>query len=208
LFILQNGLYSQEAFKQMFSANLVSRCVINVAASVIEPGLVLHKADEIITIQDSSPAAHRLFDYLRQVQVETKLSTEINKVIWHKLCWNAAFNSVTALSRLTTGPVLADPDGHDLIKALCEEVCALAAANQINLPADKPTQTIQVTREQLGDITTSTLEDVKQQKPIEYSAIVGDLIEEAKRLQIQVPHLKTVFTLLKLLNSSMQNSHK
>jgi 2-dehydropantoate 2-reductase len=202
LFVFQNGLKSENIFKKYFASDKVLRSVINVAASLEAPGKLLHRADDFVILPNTDGLAVQLLQILESVGVMGKLSDDIQVDIWSKVAWNAAFNSVTALTRLTTKPVLEDKEGLNLIKQLLEEVHLLAKANNINLPFDLPEQKIQHTLKKLGDISTSTLEDVKNGKKIEYNALLGDLIEEAQRLKIEVPHLQTAFTLLKLLDKS------
>ncbi len=202
LFIFQNGIKSQEIFKKFFPPEFVSRTIINVAAALKEPGVLLHSAGELVTVPETGFMAAEFIELFKGVGVNSRLVDNIEREAWSKTAWNAAFNSVTALTRLTTKPILDDNDGHLLIVNICEEVYKLAKANNIDLPSDLAAQKIHYTQEKLGDISTSTLEAVKNKKKIEYEAILGDLIEEADRLKMEVPHLKTIFTLLKLLDKS------
>ena len=172
------------------------------AAALKEPGVLLHSAGELVTVPETGFMAAEFIELFKGVGVNSRLVDNIEREAWSKTAWNAAFNSVTALTRLTTKPILDDNDGHLLIVNICEEVYKLAKANNIDLPSDLAAQKIHYTQEKLGDISTSTLEAVKNKKKIEYEAILGDLIEEADRLKMEVPHLKTIFTLLKLLDKS------
>ncbi len=202
VFIFQNGIKSEQIFKRRLGSKRALRAVINVAARMIEPGVVEHRAGEFVTLENDDQWSPRLLETFSKVGVPGKLSTDIHFDAWSKTAWNAAFNSVTALTRLTTHPVLADEDGYELIKAIATEVGQLARADGVNLPTNIADQKIEYTLKNLGDISTSTLEDVRARKHIEYSSIVGDLIEEARTLKIEVPHLQTIYTLLKLLDKS------
>lgn len=200
LFIFQNGIKSQEVFKNFFPSKFISRTIVNVAAALKEPGILLHSAGELVTMPSDGLFAPELIDLFKSVNVSGRLVDDIEREVWSKTCWNAAFNAVTALTRLTTQPILDDKDGLALIINICDEVYKLAQANNIDLPSDLAQQKIDYTRHKLGNISTSTLEAVKNKKKLEYEAIWGDLIEEAQKLNIEIPYLQTTFTLLKLLD--------
>lgn len=201
-FVFQNGLRSHEIFKNILNPTQVFRVVANIAVRLNSPGQIAHSSGGNIFIQSGHPLGEQLHESFLQSKVKSKLSGNIQKDIWGKMMWNAPFNSVTALTRLTTTPILSDTDGLNLIKSIGNEVYTLASANDIQLPIDLIQNKIDFTLNELGDISTSTLEDVLQKKSIEYQAIVGDLVDEAKRLKVETPYIQTVFTLLKLLDKS------
>jgi 2-dehydropantoate 2-reductase len=213
IFIFQNGVKSH--YPYLIDFKNVSRVIINIAAALSEPGVLIHKSGEMIFIQSKTysqhesisnneiPFAKELIHSFESVNIPTKLSENIEIDIWSKMIWNAAFNSVTALTGLTTSPILNDADGIKLIRNIGKEVFQLAKLNNINIPENVIEDKIIFTRDILGDISTSTLEDVRKDNALEYQAIIGDLIEEANRFNIELPYLRTTATLLKLLNKKI-----
>ncbi|MDX1920105.1 MAG: ketopantoate reductase C-terminal domain-containing protein, partial [Candidatus Caenarcaniphilales bacterium] len=193
-------------YKQAFGNDRVFRVVMNISASPKEAGSVFYKSGGTIIFEKGHSLAQLLHQSFLTVKVDSRISENIDWEIWNKAVWNASFNTVTALSRLTTSPILQDPDGLKLIRSLGKEVCKLAASYSIHLPEELIEQKIDFTLNKLGDITSSTREDVLQEKPIEYEAVIGDLIDIARERKIEVPYLETVFTLLKLLDKSFKNN--
>jgi 2-dehydropantoate 2-reductase len=202
LFILQNGINSENIFVDNFGSEQVTRAVLNIAVALEKPGFLQHKAGGYVILQENGIWPQKLLAELQAGGVKGHISKNIQIDAWSKIVWNASFNTVTALSGLTTKNVLADEDGYQLVYKLGEEVRQLALQNGIELPLTIVQDKIKFTQDLLGDISTSTLEDVRQGKKIEYEAIVGDLVENAKKLKISVPYLETVYTLLKLLDKN------
>ncbi|MDX1918539.1 MAG: 2-dehydropantoate 2-reductase [Candidatus Caenarcaniphilales bacterium] len=200
--IFQNGLHSERIFEERLIADRVCRVIIQLSSAIISPGVIRHSANGDVLVPLGGAGADQLIEAFGSSGVRIETSENFPQKIWSKLVWNASFNSVSALSRQTTKFILDNPDGNELIRALMKEVILIAEKSGVELSPKLIDTQIKLTYEDLVDISTSTLEDVKAGKPIEYQAIVGDLIEEAERLEIKVPHLKTVYTLLKLLDQS------
>lgn len=199
IFVLQNGIKSEEIYKKQLGEQRVYRAIMNIAASLKSPGELFHKSGGTIILEDKREFAKKLFSDFDAQKVDCKLEKDIQKAIWNKILWNAPFNTVTALTKQTTTPIIQDPDGLRLLKSIATEVIQLAQANNVDITEATFEKHLDFTLNKLGDITTSTREDVLEGKPIEYEAVVGDLIDEADGLDIDVPHVRTVFSLLKLL---------
>jgi 2-dehydropantoate 2-reductase len=208
IFVFQNGVRSHEVYEKILGKERVYRAVLNIAVSIFEPGIVTHSSGGFIGLQNDGKYAPTMLESFKAGKLPGEVTSNITEFIWSKMAWNAPFNTVTALSRLKTNAILQDADGQHLIREIIAEVVQLANANGVNLPAQVADDKINFTLNKLGDITTSTLEDVKQSKTLEYNAVVGDLIAEAKRHNLQVPHLQTVYTLLKLLDKSFNRSER
>ncbi len=204
IFVFQNGINSEHLYRKICGEKKTVRVILNIAAKVESPGKIFHKSGGKVIIEDKHSLSQRLFDEFHSVNVDCQLVKDIKNAIWNKILWNASFNTVTALSKLTTAPIVRDQDGLNLLKAIAEEVISLAKSNHVYLESSDFEKQLEFTQEKLGDITTSTREDVLEGKRIEYQAIVGDLIDEAKRLSIRTPYLFSVYTLLKLLDKSFE----
>jgi 2-dehydropantoate 2-reductase len=215
LFVLQNGISSVQPFAEQFNvfeSPRVFRGIMNIACSLASPGLVIHKSGGLLILQDSHSIAEALRFLFASVNVECKLSQNIEFDIWNKALWNAPFNAVTAISRLTTTPILEDSDGLHLIKKLAAEVCQLAesegvllwksGSESMNQAVEKK---IEFTLNTLGDITTSTREDVLAGRELECNAIVGDLMNIGIKNNLPTPYLDAAYRFLKLLNKHQKN---
>jgi 2-dehydropantoate 2-reductase len=55
----------------------------------------------------------------------------------------------------------------------------------------------------VGDHRTSMLQDVDAGRRLEVEALVGAVCELGDRLQLELPHLRTVYALVKLLDRAL-----
>jgi 2-dehydropantoate 2-reductase len=208
LFVMQNGIKSHKDFEEHFKPSMpIYRGIMNIACYLESPGRIIHKSGGLIILQNGHKAAEKLKDLFFAAKVECKLSTNIDYEIWHKALWNAPFNSATAISRLSTSPILASVDGMHLIKQIAQEVILLANACGVEMKSNSIDHKIKFTLQELGNISTSTREDVLAGKPIEAEAVVGDLVCIAEQKKIQVPYLDAMYRLLKLIDiTNRQNA--
>jgi 2-dehydropantoate 2-reductase len=56
----------------------------------------------------------------------------------------------------------------------------------------------------VGAHKTSMLQDLEAGRPLEIDALLGSVVELADRLAIEVPHLRTLYACVKLLEAQRQ----
>jgi 2-dehydropantoate 2-reductase len=199
LFIFQNGILSEEIYKKHFGEGNVFRAIVNIAAHLKEPGLFEHKSGDFMYIQSGSDFSELLVSGIQKHEIGAVVSSDIRRDAWFKTIWNAAFNTITALTGQTTKPLLEDSDGKALLLAVMREVVELARLEGLDLSEEDIAKKIDYTENTLGDISTSTLEDVKKGNILEIQPIIGDLVDIARKHNHPSPIIQTIFTLLKLL---------
>jgi 2-dehydropantoate 2-reductase len=199
--VIQNGVRSEEAFRGELGEERIHRGVSYLSANMETPNRLRHNSGERLYIEARGyDWEEELRDILDNIGLEHRFSSDIRYEIWRKCCRNAAFNSICALSRATTGPMLDDPEGRELFVTIIDECASVAAAEGVQLPPNLGQDTADMVAERVGDIMPSTLEDVLKSRPLEYEAIIGDILGVAKAKQVDVPHLETASILLKLLS--------
>jgi 2-dehydropantoate 2-reductase len=121
---------------------------------------------------------------------------------------NVSTNSVSALTRTTLGQMLEDSEGYNLVRTLMLETLAVGRAEGAKVTDDRVDLQLQQIQKNLNAyaIKTSTLQDLEKGKRLEYDAISGAVVRAAKRHGMRVPATETVYTLLKLLDKSMQSA--
>ncbi|MGH3133204.1 MAG: ketopantoate reductase family protein [Gaiellaceae bacterium] len=124
---------------------------------------------------------------------------------WSKLIFNAAVNSVAALTGLRHDPHFSaegEPAdlGH-LVHGLVDEGKAVAAAAGIELHDDPWEMNVLATRRGSAHYP-SMLEDVDAQRQTEIDLITGSLIREAERNGVLVPLSTAMYELVKAKESS------
>ena len=127
------------------------------------------------------------------------VQTRIRNEIWLKLLGNATLNPVSALTRATLAEMFASPSSRELIRTLMKEVAAVARSLGIELPVsiDKRMEGAAAG----GAHKTSMLQDLEAGKPLEIDALLGAVIELAAGEGVEVPSLRTLYVLTKLLDA-------
>ena len=175
-------------------------CVVHMAASTTEPGLVLHKMGEGLIIGEArggkSDRVQAVADLLGRAGFELAHSADVRRDIWYKLWGNLTMNPVSAMTGATGDRILGDP----LVMKLCHDAMREAAAigEKLGCPIDQAPEDRSKITARLGIFKTSMLQDVEAGRAIELDAIVGVVHELGKRLGVATPNVDAIFGLARL----------
>jgi 2-dehydropantoate 2-reductase len=110
--------------------------------------------------------------------------------------WNAPFNPLSVLSGgLCTNDILSTRE--PFVRAIMDEVCEIATAVGHSLPEDIVEKNIASTRK-MPPYKTSMLLDFEAGRPMETEAILGNAVRAGQRVGVPIPHLESVYALMKL----------
>ncbi|HWO45182.1 MAG TPA: ketopantoate reductase C-terminal domain-containing protein, partial [Methylomirabilota bacterium] len=121
----------------------------------------------------------------------------IRAELWLKLLGNAVFNPLSALTRASLGAIARSPLVADVVRSAMEEADAVARRLGIEIPVSIDQRIKGASR--VGDHKTSMLQDLEAGRPMEIDAITGSVVELGDRLGVPVPHLRTLYSAVKLL---------
>ena len=208
LMTIQNGVENEEILCRFFRRECVMGGNSRIGAQIVAPGKLLHTALGVIEFGEldgrDTPRAQRLKALFERAGILGELSTDLKAIRWYKLMGNNSTNSVSALTRTTLGQMLDDPDGYQLVRTLMLETLAVGRAEGANVVDERADWQLEQIYKALNAhaIKTSTLQDLEKGKPLEYEAISGAVVRAARRHNMRVPATETVYTLLKLLEST------
>jgi 2-dehydropantoate 2-reductase len=111
---------------------------------------------------------------------------------------NVAFNPLSALTRATLVQMVRDPQLCAVIRSIMGEVETVAAKLGMELPVSVDQRIAGA--EKVGEHKTSMLQDLEAGRPMELEAIVGAVVELGERLNVPMPHARTVYAATKLLD--------
>jgi len=175
-------------------------CVVHMAASSPEPGLVLHKMGEGLIVGEArggrSDRVQRVADLFTRAGFDVTHSADVRRDIWYKLWGNLTMNPVSAMTGATGDRILADP----LVMALCHEAMREAAAigRELGCPVDQTPEDRSKITAKLGVFKTSMLQDAEAGRALELDAIVGVVHELGRRLGVPTPSVDAIFGLARL----------
>jgi 2-dehydropantoate 2-reductase len=124
------------------------------------------------------------------------------KTRWQKLVWNNAWNSLTALTRLPCATAARMPAVRAIAEASMREVVAVARAHGVDV-SDGIVEAQLSAGEMVGDIQTSTLQDVLAGRRLEWDPLVGVIVRLGKRHGVPTPANELLAGLLEGLDAAI-----
>jgi 2-dehydropantoate 2-reductase len=175
-------------------------CVIHLAASTPEPGLVSHNMGRKLILGEPGGAntarTARVADALEQAGFECVRSSAIEKDYWVKLLGNVSFNPVSALTLATADRLIADAEVKDYMVAIMREVLAIGRAVGVDADID-PEARIDMARH-LGRFKTSMLQDMEAGKALEIDGLLTGTLEVARKAGVAAPFTRSLSGLIRL----------
>jgi 2-dehydropantoate 2-reductase len=178
-------------------------CVVYCSTEIIEPGVIRHVEGTRFTLGEPDGSDT---ERLRAISaafaaggLRAPVEPNLRDQIWLKLVGNVAFNPITALTGATLGELGALPEMHDLLREIFAECAAVAAGLGISFPVSLDRRLEAGLA--VGDHKTSMLQDLDAGKRLELDCMTGAVVELARHLKVDVPHVSTVHACVKLLNA-------
>lgn len=201
---LQNGVNNVERIAAAAGLDALAS-VVYVAASIPEPGRVRHGGRGDLVI-GNAPAARveAVRDTFEAAGVPCRLSDNLDGELWQKLTLNCAGNAVTAVTKSSYGPAVANPFVRQVMETALDETRAVARAAGIRLPDDGPETSANAMRllESYGPATSSTAQDIARGRRTEIDSLNGYVAKRGAELGVATPVNRTLHALVKLLEET------
>ena len=174
-------------------------CVIHLAASVPEAGLVSHNMGRRLILGEpggrNGVRTKNIANALSAAGFEVAVSDFIEKEFWVKLLGNVSFNPVSALTVSTADSLIENREVKAYMVAIMREVLAIGRA--VGVDADiEPEARVDMARV-LGRFKTSMLQDLEAGKPLEVDGLLAGTLEIAAKAGVPAPCTQTLFGLIR-----------
>lgn len=173
-------------------------CVVHAGASVPEPGLIRHAADDRFLLGEASgeqtDRCRALADAITEAGLRGVMVDDIRREIWIKLLGNFNFGAISVLTGATNEQIATDPG----IRKLCVETFEEAARVGLALglePGMDAEERIDLGGS-LGAFKTSMLQDFTRGRPLEIDTITRPVSEFGRQLGIPTPQCDALLALL------------
>jgi len=201
---LQNGVDNEEKIAMVAGGEKVLGGVAYIGAGVSEPGVVVHTAEGRIVFGEMrggvSERVRRLEQIFRDAGFPAEVSSNIQAILWGKLCWNAAFNALNTLVGGDVRVLVERPETRTLARQAMEEVRAVANANNVPLSADLAERLLTWTDTAAGSMKTSTRQDLEAGKRLEVEALNGAVVRKGEAAGVPTPFNFALYALLKAID--------
>ena len=202
--LIQNGIDVEIPLSEAFPKNELISAVANIAVSRESATTVNHQEFGILTIGNYpsglSDKAKFFATMLNKAGTECKVTDKILEARWKKLLWNAAYNSISVVTRSDTKLISVSPEVSTLADKIMHEVYNTAKAYDMNIPADL-IEFFKAETLKMKPFKTSMLQDYEAGKPIEVEAITGNALRKAQKAGVETPCLQSMYGILKLLDT-------
>lgn len=201
---LQNGVDNAERLQALLPAHAVAAAVVYVAVDMAGPGHVLHKGRGELVL---APASAGTMDsevaaaILRAAGIPTEVSSAVREALWTKLVINCAYNAISAISQQPYGKTINAPGIAGVMQDAVNESLKVAAADGVNLSASVHEAVARIAQTMPGQLS-STAQDLARAKPSEIDYLNGHVVRRGQALGIPTPVNRTLWSLVKLLESS------
>lgn len=203
---LQNGIGNIQILNDYFGPEKVIAGITNHGSTLLGEGHVRHagRGETIIGKSDGklSGALRDLQSVLSKAGFETKVSKDIDSVIWGKLVINVGINALTAITRLNNGRLTEYEEARSILRAAVQEAAKIVKRKRIKLAYDDPIQKVESVCKSTAANVSSMLQDVLSKKRTEIDFINGAIVRQGKALGIATPVNEVLTNLVKTIELS------
>lgn len=203
---LQNGIGNVQILNDYFGPEKVIAGITNHGSTLLGEGHVRHagRGETIIGKSDGklSGALRDLQNILSRCGFDTKVSKDIDSVIWGKLIINVGINALTAITRLNNGRLTEYEEVRALLRAAVQEAAKIVKRKRIKLAYDDPIQKVESVCKATAANVSSMLQDVLAKKRTEIEFINGAIVRQGKALGIATPVNEVLTNIVKTIETS------
>lgn len=206
---LQNGLGNDAAVARHVAPERVIAGVSTLPSDLVGPGHVRSHGEGGSKIYPALGGdiafAEQVADLLTAGGLPTTLQPDIQAAIWSKAIFNAAMNTLCALTRRTPGFLGAHEESQALIRAVVLEGVAAANASGVAIEAQPILDLTVVSVTDHADHEASMLQDVKAGRRTEVDAINGAIVRAAQAAGVATPVTEALWRLVKLEEAKLSS---
>lgn len=205
--LVSNGVEIEDEIAAAFPDHELISGLAFICVTRTSPGQIWHQAYGRLALGNYpnglSEKTRALAASFERAGIGCNITENIVTARWQKCLWNAAFSPLSVLSGgLSTSDILSTQE--TLIRAIMAEVSAIASALGHTQPDGIIDQQIDGTHN-MPPYKTSMLLDFEAGRPMETEAILGNTVRAGHRAGVAIPHLDTLYALMKLRELRLQN---
>jgi 2-dehydropantoate 2-reductase len=189
---LQNGIEAVDKVTAVYGKAATLGGVAHIAALIEKPGVIRHNGTMAkVTLGEVDGGRSARLDAFaalaEKAKIELALPDDIHRAIWDKFVFLASFSGLTALTRNSIGPILAEPKTRALYIAALEEACAVARAKGVGLAADHHERALGLSEKLPGSMKASMLGDLERGNKLELPWLSGAVARLGAELGVPTP---------------------
>jgi 2-dehydropantoate 2-reductase len=198
----QNGVESIERIGAVVGAERVLGGVAYIAATIGEPGVIVHtgtmarlRFGPVHAAQQA--VAEALHAACKSAGIEAELSADIRRALWEKFAFLAAFSGLTSVARQPMGALRGDPDLRSALEAAIREAWEVGRAQGIALTDDFVAEQMKFADGLPAEMKSSMLNDLVAGNRLEAPWLCGAVARMGSAAGLATPVNATLFAALK-----------
>jgi 2-dehydropantoate 2-reductase len=195
---LLNGVDICERIRRRVNSGIVLPACVYVSASIDRPGVVTQKGMAGLLICGRDPD-HPEYDpsavasFIEQGGISVRYAEDAYPAIWEKYLFIASFGLVTAWADRPFGAVLQDTELHGLVRAIMEEIRAVAAKKGVGLGEGIIQSSLEKAENFPFETKTSYQRDVEKGARNEGDLFGGTIVRLGKELGVPTPVTRRLY---------------
>ncbi|MFZ2868612.1 ketopantoate reductase family protein [Zavarzinia sp.] len=189
---LQNGIDAPHRLSRRLGARRVLGGGAYIAARLAGPGLIRVDAPRVVLELAPvsgvlGPLAAEFVDVGNAAGFEVNVFSNVDVVLWRKLCLMAAFAGVSCLARADIGSIRNDPVSFGMLAAAVAEAAAVGRAAGVALGEVIESEVMDVLARMPTGLRSSMLDDMEGGRPLEVMALSGAVARLGAEFGVAVP---------------------
>jgi 2-dehydropantoate 2-reductase len=173
-------------------------CVVHAAGEVVRPGRVRHTSGRLYYVGELDGSDTERLQAICQALAaggcDARGTARIRQEVWTKLIGNLSFNPVAALTLARMNEIGGNPALIAVIRTMMEE--GMQVARHYGEPVEMTIERRLEVARAIGTSKISMHQDLERRRPLELAAIVGSVVELARKAAIPTPAIDTVYALI------------
>ncbi|WP_058306752.1 ketopantoate reductase family protein [Gracilibacillus massiliensis] len=203
---IMNGVRHYSDLVDHFGKENVLGGLANIIATLDSNGHVVHtsKIHELRfgALQDNQQQiCDKLAVLSEDANMASTYSQDILTDIWYKYMFITAFSGITTVSDLEIGPILKQDETKTIIDHLLKEMQMIAKHEGVVLWDQHLEKAWKILTNLPADATSSMHQDYRKGLNLEVDHLQGAAITLAKKYQLDVPYLETIYGIIKVKTS-------
>lgn len=197
---LQNGVLASEEIKTELKEASVLRGLCRIFSEIEAPGVIKHVGVEPMIVfgafdNEKSESVLQLKDILEQAGIKAKVAEDIQVELWKKFIFICS-GGLIALTKSNYGKLRQLPETRTLMKALLNEIYAVAKKAGVEVKEDYVENTFSFIDQFPAEATTSLARDIWEGKSSELEYQNGTVVRLGEKYGVETPVNRFVYTCL------------
>jgi len=210
--LIQNGIDIEKPVREAFPNNEIISGLAFICVSRTSAGEIYHQDYGRLIIGNYPNGLSPKVKHLQSLFIKSEIDCAVDENIissrWKKMIWNAPFNPISVIGGgVDTRTILENKESKKLVINVMKEVLEIANKSGYNLSEQLIQKNIDDTLN-MKPYKTSMLLDYENNRPLEVEVILGNAVRKARDLDLSVPNLEALYSLLLLLDNNNANRDK